>query len=434
MKQTATIQDNLSAVIEPATVSYFDYEAIQFPTKALIHQSARFLYIKQGRGTFVIGGVEYEIKPNMLIAITPWKITEITAVEHTIQLMLLVYDYQYLNYVLKGIPGSEKDSSELLQFLYMEPVLYLDSVQAEHIDNLMEQLKIELGVRSTSPAHKERPLSQLYVTNKIIELMIMYRRYIMAERGEKDYAEDIATESSILSYIYGHSSEQLTLAKVAGAFYMSESTLSRRISEITGTSFSKLVSIIRIEKASDYLIYTSLTLDEIAVLVGFVDAPHLSKNFVEKVGVTPMKYRNIYGKSQTKFNRSGKEMAFAVMDYVHKNCALETLNAEQVASRFGVSPSAMNKLMLYYCDMNFETLLNYLRINRACEILATTDQYVIDVAFEVGYNNIKTFNTNFAKFKGMSPTVFRNNVSLQKAGKDTSSIPKTPLPEATDEK
>lgn len=133
MKQTATIQDNLSAVIEPATVSYFDYEAIQFPTKALIHQSARFLYIKQGRGTFVIGGVEYEIKPNMLIAITPWKITEITAVEHTIQLMLLVYDYQYLNYVLKGIPGSEKDSSELLQFLYMEPVLYLDSVQAEHI-------------------------------------------------------------------------------------------------------------------------------------------------------------------------------------------------------------------------------------------------------------------------------------------------------------
>lgn len=424
MNKAASLQDNLSAVIEPATVSSFDYEAIQSPTKALIHQSARFIYIKQGKGTFVIGGVEYDIKPNMLIAITPWKITEITAVKQTIQLMLLVYDYQYINYVLKGIPGSEKDSSELLQFLYMEPVVYLDSVQASHVDSLMEQLKIELGVRSTSANTIERPLTQLYVTNKIIELMIMYRRYIMAERGEKDYKEDIAAESAILSYIYGHSAEQLTLAKVAGAFYMSESTLSRRISEITGTSFSKLVSIIRIDKASDYLIYTGLTLDEIAVLVGFVDAPHLSKNFVAQVGVTPMKYRNIYGKSKSKFNRSGKELAFAVMDFIHSNCSLESINAEQVSSRFGMSASAMNKLMLYYCDMNFETLLNYLRVNRACELLATTDQYVIDVAFEVGYNNIKTFNTNFAKFKGMSPTVFRNNVLLQKANKSSASIPK----------
>ncbi len=424
MNKAASLQDNLSAVIEPATVSSFDYEAIQSPTKALIHQSARFIYIKQGKGTFVIGGVEYDIKPNMLIAITPWKITEITAVKQTIQLMLLVYDYQYINYVLKGIPGSEKDSSELLQFLYMEPVMYLDSVQASHVDSLMEQLKIELGVRSTSANTIERPLTQLYVTNKIIELMIMYRRYIMAERGEKDYKEDIAAESAILSYIYGHSAEQLTLAKVAGAFYMSESTLSRRISEITGTSFSKLVSIIRIDKASDYLIYTGLTLDEIAVLVGFVDAPHLSKNFVAQVGVTPMKYRNIYGKSKSKFNRSGKELAFAVMDFIHSNCSLESINAEQVSSRFGMSASAMNKLMLYYCDMNFETLLNYLRVNRACELLATTDQYVIDVAFEVGYNNIKTFNTNFAKFKGMSPTVFRNNVLLQKANKSSASIPK----------
>lgn len=428
MNKAASIQDNLSAVIEPATVSSFDYEAIQAPTKALIHQSARFIYIKQGKGTFVIGGVEYDIKPNMLIAITPWKITEITAVKQTIQLMLLVYDYQYINYVLKGIPGSEKDSSELLQFLYMEPVMYLDSVQAEHVDSIMEQLKIELGVRSTTVKNTERPLTQLYVTNKIIELMIMYRRYIMAERGEKDYEQDIAAESSILSYIYGHSAEQLTLAKVAGAFYMSESTLSRRISEITGTSFSKLVSIIRIDKASDYLIYTGLTLDEIAVLVGFVDAPHLSKNFVAQVGVTPMKYRNIYGKSKSKFNRSGKELAFAVMDYIHSNCSLESINAEQVASSFGLSASAMNKLMLYYCDMNFETLLNYLRINRACELLATTDQFVIDVAFEVGYNNIKTFNTNFAKFKGMSPTVFRNNVSLQKASASSASIPKDDLP------
>lgn len=206
------MQDNLSASNDPAAICSFDYEAIQAPTKPLIHQSARFIYIKRGRGTIEVGGVSYDIVPNMLVAVTPWTITEITKVEQTLQLILIVYDYQYINSMLKGVPGMEEDSSELLRFLSMEPVAYLDSVQAEYVDNLAEQLKAELGVESTrvSPP-PDRPMAQLYVTNKLVELMIMYRRYVMAVRGEKDYEKGIAAENSILSYIYAHSAERLTL-------------------------------------------------------------------------------------------------------------------------------------------------------------------------------------------------------------------------------
>ena len=76
-------------------------------------------------------------------------------------------------------------------------------------------------------------------------------------------------------------------------------------------------------------------------------------------------------------------------------------------------------------DRELEALLNFVRINRACELLASTDYYVIDVAFEVGYNNIKTFNINFFKFKGMTPSDFRNRITLQKAdGSETSKISK----------
>ncbi len=416
MNRPAAMQDNLSASNDPAAICSFDYEAIQGPTKPLIHQSARFIYIKRGRGAIEIGGVSYDIVPNMLVAVTPWTITEITKVEQTLQLMLIVYDYQYINSMLKGVPGLEEDSAELLRFLSMEPVAYLDSVQAEYVDNLAEQLKAELGVESTrvSPP-PDRPMAQLYVTNKLVELMIMYRRYVMAVRGEKDYEKGIAAENSILSYIYAHSAERLTLASVAGAFFISESTLSKRIADTTGTTFSKLVSGIRIEKASDYLIYTDLTLDAIATLTGFVDASHLSKHFVAQVGVPPIKFRKIYGKSKTKFNRTNKNVAYEVTDYIYKNYTTEKLTASQVASKFGVSVAEMNRLMLYHSDMNFETLLNFVRINRACELLASTEYYVIDVAFEVGYNNIKTFNTNFLKFKGMTPTEFRSRITFQKA-------------------
>ena len=421
------MQENLSASSDPSVICSFDYEAIQGPTKPLIHQSARFLYIKRGKGTIEISGVAYDIVPNMLIAITPWTITEITAVEEMLQFMRIVYDYQYINAMLKGVPGLEEDSSELLRFLSMEPVVYLDSVQSLYMDGIAEQLKAELGVESTQISPPNRPLSQLYITNKIVELMIVYRRYVMATRGEKDYEKDIATENSILSYLYAHSNQRLTLAGVAGAFFISESTLSKRIADTTGTTFSKLLSSIRIEKTSDYLIYTDLTLDAIATLTGFVDASHLSKHFVAQVGVTPIKFRKIYGNSKTKFNRTNKNLAFEITDYIYKNYATEKLNATQVASQFGVSVAEMNRLMLYYSDMNFETLLNFVRVNRACELLASTEYYVIDVAFEVGYNNVKTFNTNFYKFKGMTPSEFRSRITLQKMdGSETDRTRKRP--------
>lgn len=381
----------------------------------MIHQAARFLYIKHGRGTIEINGVDYNVVPNTLIAITPWTITEVTAVTEMFQFIRIVYDYRYINTMLKGAFGLEEDSAELVRFLSMEPVAYLNSAQSIYVDGIAEHLKAELGVESTQVKPPSQPLAHLYAAIKIVELMVMFRRYVISVRGEKDYKKNIAVESSILNYLYSHSAERLTLASVAGAFFISESTLSKRIADTTGTTFSKLMSNIRVEKASDYLIYTDLTLDEIALLTGFVDASHLSKHFVAQVGVPPIKFRKIYAKSKSKFKQADKGMAFEITDYIYKNYVVENLTAGRVASQFGISVAEMNRLMLYHSNMNFETLLNFIRINRACELLASTEYYVLDVALEVGYNNVKTFNMNFYKSKGMTPSEFRKRITLQKA-------------------
>ena len=80
-----------------------------------------------------------------------------------------------------------------------------------------------------------------------------------------------------------------------------------------------------------------------------------------------------------------------------------------------MSVTELNRLLLYYSEKNFETLLNFIRINKACELLASTEYLVIDVAVAVGYSNVKTFNMNFLKCKEMTPTEFRNRITLQKA-------------------
>ena len=55
------------------------------------------------------------------------------------------------------------------------------------------------------------------------------------------------------------------------------------------------------------------------------------------------------------------------------------------------------------------------RINRAAELLLTTDQTVTYIAMEVGYANVKTFNRNFLRFKVMTPGDFRKKVALQES-------------------
>ena len=117
----------------------------------------------------------------------------------------------------------------------------------------------------------------------------------------------------------------------------------------------------------------------------------------------------------TKYNRTDKDIAFSVTDFIYKNYADENLSANTAAVQFGISVREMNRLLLYYSEKNFETLLNHVRINKACELLSSTNKLVIDVAFDVGYRNIKTFNMNFFKYKEMTPTQFRGRITLRKA-------------------
>lgn len=414
MVKQASLQDSSISEVDPSSLCSFDYEAIEEPTKALMHQAARFLYFKNGKGTIVIDGINYEIKEHTIVAISPWMITDVTAVESTLQLIKIVYDYQYIKNLLSHSAGLEDNESDMLGSLNMQPVLQLDSLQAEEIEGILDQLKAELGVASTLENIPEKPLSYLYTSNKIIELMILYYRFIRQSKGSgQSERSSVPGNDSILSYIYAHSSEKLTLAKVAEVFYMSESSLSKHLSELTGTSFSKLLTAIRIEKASDYLIYTDLQLEEIASLLGFVDGSHLSKHFTARVGISPIRYRRIYSKVNTTYSRNARNMAYSITNYVYKNYDHENLTAIQTASKFGISVAEMNRALLYYSEKNFETLLNFIRINKAAELLVTTTRSVIDIAVAVGYSNVKTFNLNFYKFEGMNPTDFRAKVTLQ---------------------
>jgi len=253
----------------------------------------------------------------------------------------------------------------------------------------------------------EFDLSTVYITNKLTELIILIAKKNI--RDEKCANKKEEEETNIVKYIYAHLNEKLTLNKLSVIFFMSESSISKYLEEVTGFMFNDLLRHMRISKALNLLVYTDLNIEEIAHLVGFVDGAHISNLCSKHLKMSPNKYREKYKDMYQIFNEKEQQLVSDVIKYIYENYTKE-LTINDVTEKFNITDTKLNKILMSYSGKRFIEFLNALKIDKACEMLLTTDKSVIDISFELGFNTVKTFNNNFTKLKNMSPTDFRKTV------------------------
>lgn len=99
------------------------------------------------------------------------------------------------------------------------------------------------------------------------------------------------TMRSILSYIEEHMSEKLTLEEMSRRFYMTPGSFCRYFKRQFGCGFTSYVNGIRLEKACHMLTTTSLPVMEVGFLCGFDNFSYFIRLFKEKLGQTPLAYR-----------------------------------------------------------------------------------------------------------------------------------------------
>lgn len=95
-----------------------------------------------------------------------------------------------------------------------------------------------------------------------------------------------------------------------------------------------------------------------------------------------------------------------VVDYLSKYSESRLALAD-VANRFGMSESTFSRYFRRMTGNTFTNFLNQLRVNKACQMLLETDQYVSTICYNVGFNNVANFNRRFMEIKGMTPSDFR---------------------------
>lgn len=388
-----------------------DADVIEAPTSPLIHPMARFWFILSGAGTVKLQNREYRLSPGTVVSILPWQISDIVQVDEPIHYYFLAYHFDSINSILKSLCTVDKQPFRLIEELEAAPVIHCSGRQLPQLRRVFEQIREETGLESVNAAAAPDQLRNPYLIGKLIELIVLY--YRIAKTSPDIYSRVSSIQKSdILRYMYNHLSEKLTLTKLSKLFFMSESTISAYIQQTTGLSFFDLLNEMRIGKTLNFLIYTDLTIKELAEILGFVDSAHISKVFSAKMGMTANDYRRTYQTVGSLCSIRERQDAYSVISYLYRNCA-EPLTPQLVADEFHISRQELNEILSYQVEKSFTDFLNFLRINRACVLLKTTGHAITDIAIEAGYNTLKTFNRNFLKYRGMTPGEFRRTTSLQ---------------------
>jgi AraC-like DNA-binding protein len=86
------------------------------------------------------------------------------------------------------------------------------------------------------------------------------------------------------------------------------------------------------------------------------------------------------------------------------------LRLEKLADRLGANKHHVSQVINEHLGGNFFDYINNLRVEEAKNLLLNTDKNtmnIIEIAYEVGFNNKVTFNNTFKNRTGMTPTDFR---------------------------
>lgn len=89
----------------------------------------------------------------------------------------------------------------------------------------------------------------------------------------------------------------------------------------------------------------------------------------------------------------------------------KTVTQQQLADRFHMSISAVSLLFKRKAGKTYSDFLLEIRINKAEDLLRRTNASVEEIAEQVGYNDYFYFLKIFKKATGISPTVFRKNLT-----------------------
>lgn len=162
----------------------------------------------------------------------------------------------------------------------------LSGVNLLHAPQL--RVAFEQGMEIASSASIALDDKQRMLATRVFEIL-----YTLGDERDSRGSTQPLVVRQVTEYIHQHLSERVTLKDLVRVSGISRSQLNLLFTRHMGVSPYAYHLMSRIDHARELLSHTCLRQQEIADRLGFYDEYHFSRQFSQKVGISPREYRKI---------------------------------------------------------------------------------------------------------------------------------------------
>ncbi len=270
-------------------------------------EEMEIFYLRRGRCSYYIDGVEYELSAGCAVLICPtiphWAyISDVN--ENTVSLAT-VFHQRFLTGYSGDVVATKYLSTVFNRKTNVPPLLTPDVPwQAEILKKYEEMLNFfdESGYSDDSDIHRDKKLSlredaecaEIKIKSLLLDIFYTYIKNAALSDGTRSVKKTaLSYILGSIDYIHEHYAEKITLSDLAGCAYMSNEYYTRVFMKYMGCRPFVYINNYRIKESISMLLDTDKNITDIAMKCGFTTVSYYNLRFREIMNCTPSEYRRI---------------------------------------------------------------------------------------------------------------------------------------------
>ena len=250
-----------------------EIQQISYTVKPVIHDCTVHFHnfyelelILKGSGTTTLNGMEYKVKPNMAVLLSPNDFHDYIS-----DGSILMINLQFGTEMIPNIKMPFFDS----------PVCFLDDSDADILRTTLELI----GYAYTLDNHN--------YTKKLLEAALVF--LIPHLKKSEGYSHLPSSIGMAVSYIHSHFKENPSLESAAQSVFLDKNYFCTLFRKQTGKTYKLYLRELKLSYALRLLRYTDLSVTEISLESGYTSMPHFYREFHSMYGFSPSEIRKNNG-------------------------------------------------------------------------------------------------------------------------------------------
>lgn len=261
-----------------------------------ISSADRLIFVLDGAVHYTVDGVDYNVSKGGCFFIRKGSLYA-SSIEESV-------DFYYIHFEAAHIRGpipDEEATQELFDIKEREQ--QREPLPAEHFHknlscNIYIKDRLDLGgyfepillliSKCESSRYIYYPNNKMYINNRFEHLLLHLSREAMAEAIP--IVEAPPQLLKITSFIQENYTNPITLSSISSEFKLSKQYIIKLFKTHLGTTVTKYINAIRLERSLELLKNTSMNVNEIASFLGFNSSYYFCRLFKATYFITPTEY------------------------------------------------------------------------------------------------------------------------------------------------